>query len=138
MPHIMLVEPDNNLARALRVELIGAGFRLTIVSSFAAAVAGIRDGDSIDHIITEAVLPDGSGIVFAQDARRLGKCVFVLRKRRGRIIVYDRDGTAFFGDGRSAGRFLVAALSTMALPSPPGPANTNSRTTGRSRTAPLP
>jgi CheY-like chemotaxis protein len=118
MHHVLLVEPDDDFCLSLRTELVHVGCRLTIVGTFAEAIAAVRGVDDIDNIITDAALPDGSGLVLAQDFRKLGKPVFVLRERRGRTVVYDRDGTAFLGDRMAVGQFLAAVLLAQPEPAP--------------------
>lgn len=110
MHHVMLVEPDGDFCLSLHAELVHIGCRLTIVGTFAEAIAAVRGVDGIDPIVTDAALPDGSGLVLAQDLRKLGKAVYVIRERQGRIAVYDQDGAAFLGDRIDVGRFLAAAL----------------------------
>ena len=129
MHHVMLVEPDDDLCLSLRADLVHAGCRITIVGSVAEATAALSGLDNIDQVITEAYLPDGSGLVVAEEVRRLGKPVFVLRKRRGRIVVYDREGTVFLGDRAGVGSFLAEALlqSRSTAPVWPEPPKVNAR-----------
>jgi hypothetical protein len=110
MYHVMLVEPDDGLCLLLIDALVPTGFRMTIVRSVADATAVLSSPDDIDQIVTEAWLPDGSGLLLAQDSRRMGKRVFVLRKRRGRVVVYDGEGSVFVGDQAEIGAFLARAL----------------------------
>jgi CheY-like chemotaxis protein len=110
MPHVMLVEPEDDLCLFLGQAISEAGCRMTIVGSVAEATAALAGPDRVDQVITEAFLPDGSGLVLAQDVRRMGKPVFVLRGRRGRIVVYDRDGLVFIGDQTKVGAFIAGAL----------------------------
>jgi CheY-like chemotaxis protein len=118
MPHVMLVEPEDDLCLFLAQAISEAGCQMTIVGSFAEAAAALSGPDRVDQVITEAYLPDGSGLVLAQDVRRMGKPVFVLRGRRGRIVVYDRDGLVFIGDQTKVGAFLAGALLENQRPEP--------------------
>jgi hypothetical protein len=97
MYHVLLVEPDDDLCLNLSAAISSAGCRRTIVGSIDEAVGALTI-DQVDHLVTEALLPDGSGLALAETARRMGKLVYVLRKRRGKIAVYDREGTLFLGD----------------------------------------
>jgi CheY-like chemotaxis protein len=119
MPHVMLVEPEDDLCLFLGQAISEAGCRMTIVGSFAEATAALAGLDRIDQVITEAYLPDGSGLVLAQDVRRMDKPVYVLRGRRGRIVVYDRDGLVFIGDQTEIGAFLAGALLESQRPERP-------------------
>ena len=110
MPHVMLVEPDDDFCLSLRMAIGRAGCRVTITGSFAEASAALSSSDEIDKVVTEAWLRDGSGLVLAQHARQLGKTVFVLRKRRGRVVVFDGEIPIFVGDQAGAGAFLAQAL----------------------------
>lgn len=118
MPHVMLVEPEDDLALFLGQAISEAGCRMTIVGSFAEATAALAGADRVDQVITEAFLPDGSGLVLAQDVRRMDKPVYVLRGRRGRIVVYDREGLVFIGDQTEIGAFLAGALLENKRPEP--------------------
>jgi putative (di)nucleoside polyphosphate hydrolase len=110
MPHVMLVEPDDDFCLSLRQAISSAGCRMTIVGSVAEATAALAGPDRVDQVITEAFLPDGSGLVLAQDVRQMGKPALVLRRRRGRIVVNDRDGTVFRGGEIEVGAFLASTL----------------------------
>jgi CheY-like chemotaxis protein len=118
MPHVMLVEPEDDLCLFLGQAISEVGCRITIVGSVAEATAALAGLDRVDQVITEAFLPDGSGLVLAQDIRRMGKPVFVLRGRRGRIVVYDRDGLVFIGDQTKVGTFLAGAVLENQRPEP--------------------
>jgi CheY-like chemotaxis protein len=110
MHHVMLVEPDDDFCLFPCDAIVQAGCRMTIVGSVAEATAALSSPNAVDHVVTEAQLPDGSGLVLAQDVRRPGKSVFVLRKRRGRVVVYDRENSVFVGDQAGVGAFLAKAL----------------------------
>lgn len=114
MYHVMLVEPDDDFCLFLASAISLAACRMTIVGSVAEATAALAGLDSVDQVITEAFLPDGSGVVLAQDVRWMGKPAFVLRKRRGRTVVYDRDGSVFVGNQPSVAGFLARAVAETA------------------------
>jgi DNA-binding NarL/FixJ family response regulator len=135
MYHVMLVEPDDDFCLFLRTALSRVGCRISIVGSVTEATAALSGLDNIDQVVTEAYLPDGSGLVLAQEARMLGRPAFVLRKRRGRIVVYDREGTVFLGDRAGVCSFLVETLlehrsTALGLPELP---KVNVRERGRGR-----
>jgi CheY-like chemotaxis protein len=110
MYHVLLVEPDDEFCRFLREAMSRAGCRVTMATSATEATTALSSVEPIDQVITEAWLPDSSGLLFAQDARRTGKRVFVLRKRRGRVVVFDREGAIFVGDRAGVAAFLPKIL----------------------------
>jgi CheY-like chemotaxis protein len=75
MYHVLLVEPDDDFCLDLREAISGAGCRVTIVGSSVEATTALNNLENIDHVIVETFLPDGSGLVLAEDARRNGKAV---------------------------------------------------------------
>jgi hypothetical protein len=83
---------------------------MTIVGSVAKATAALTALGNVDQVVTEAFLSDGPGLVLAQQVRAAGRLVYVLRKRRGRIVVYDRDDAVFPRDQTEVGAFLASAL----------------------------
>jgi DNA-binding response OmpR family regulator len=109
MYHVLLVEPDDDFCLNFCAVISDACCRVTIVGSSAKAPAALERLDNVDHLVTEAFLPDGSGLVLAEEARRKGKPVHMLCKRRDRIVLYDREGTLFLG---------IVAMSRRSSPRP--------------------
>jgi DNA-binding NarL/FixJ family response regulator len=125
MNHVLLIEPDDDLCLALRQIVSDVGLRVTITGSLAEADEALAETAGIDRIITDAVLPDCSGVALAQDLLRRGKSVIVLRRRGDRIAVFDREGTVFLGDRVGVGEFIRNSLSRRAdegASAEPGPA----------------
>jgi DNA-binding NtrC family response regulator len=114
MYHVMLVVSDDDFCLFLASAICLTACRMTIVGSVAEATAALAGRDSVDQVITEAFLPDGSGFVLAQDVRRMGKPAFVLRERRGQIVVYDREASVFAGDQIAVAEFLAKSVSETA------------------------
>ena len=114
MYHVMLVEPDDDFCLFLASVICLTACRMTLVGSVAEATAALAGLDSVDQVITEAFLPDGSGLVLAQDVRQMGKPAFVLRQRCGRIVVYDREASVFVGDQTAVAGFLAKSVSETA------------------------
>jgi two-component system OmpR family response regulator len=77
MKHVLLVEDDPDV-RALLTEILDeAGFGVTDVRTFADA-RHLVDGEGIDLVVTDVVLPDGRGTELAQYAERRGLRTLVL------------------------------------------------------------
>jgi CheY-like chemotaxis protein len=110
MHQVLLVVPDKDFCCLLSAAISRAGYGTTTAGTIDEATTALAGFDRVDHLVVEAFLPDGSGLALAEEARRKGKLVHVLRKRRGRIVVYDSEGTLFIGDRSSVATFLVEAL----------------------------
>jgi DNA-binding NtrC family response regulator len=110
MSHVLLVEPDDDFCLFLRQAVCDAGRRTTITGSIAKANEVLHGRNTVDLVVTSAVLPDGSGLVLARDAAQMGKPTLVLRVSRGRIEVSDRQRVAFRGDQLAVGEFLEKTI----------------------------
>jgi CheY-like chemotaxis protein len=108
--NVLLVEPDDDFCLFLRQAVASAGCRVTITGSFSEAKEAMSAPDSVDLLITNASLPDGSGLLLALDAARIGKRVIVLRQKQGRIVVSDGERTLYRGDCVAVGSFLTQML----------------------------
>jgi DNA-binding response OmpR family regulator len=113
--NVLLVEPDDDFCLFLRQAVASAGCRATITGSFSEAKEAMTAPESVDLLITNASLPDGSGLLLALDAARIGKQVIVLRQKQDRIVVSDREGTLYRGDCVAVGRFLTQMLDQARL-----------------------
>jgi CheY-like chemotaxis protein len=109
MMNVLLVEPDDDFCLFLRQAVASAGCAVTITGSLSEAKDAMNA--SVDLLITNASLPDGSGLLLALDAARTGKQAIVLRRKRGRIVVSDREGTLCRGDCVAVGSFLTQMLA---------------------------
>jgi DNA-binding response OmpR family regulator len=77
MRHVLLVEDDPDV-RALLTEILDeAGYGVTDVRTFADA-RHLVDGEGIDLVITDVVLPDGGGTELARYAEGRGLRTLVL------------------------------------------------------------
>lgn len=111
MMNVLLVEPDDDFCLFLRQAVASAGCAVTITGSLSEAKDAMNASGSVDLLITNASLPDGSGLLLALDAARIGKQAIVLRRKRGRIVVSDREGTLCRGDCVAVGSFLTQMLA---------------------------
>jgi CheY-like chemotaxis protein len=117
MSHVLLVEPDDDFCLSLRHAVCDAHHHATITGSLAEAREALRCGThDVDLVITNTVLPDGSGLALVREAMGRGKAIFLLRANRGRIEVSDHRGVVFRGERLAAGEFLRKAM----LDGPPG------------------
>lgn len=110
MDHVLLVEADDDFCLFLRQAVADAGCRVTITGSFAEARDALWVTETIDLVITNAMLPDGSGLVLAREAVRLGKSIIVFREGRKHIEVSDWEQPLFRGDRAAVAKFLEQAV----------------------------
>jgi DNA-binding response OmpR family regulator len=111
--HVLLVEPDDDFCLFLRQAITSAGCRVTITGAFDEARDVMERAESVDFLVANAALPDGSGLVLALDAAAAGKQVVILRRKQDQIILSDRDGTICRGDGAAIAAFLEKTLAEM-------------------------
>ena len=110
MSHVLLVEPDDDFCLFLSKAISGADCHISITGSNAGAREILDSSERLECVVTDAHLPDGSGLLLARDAVQMGKQVFVLRPSRGRIEVCDRQGIVFKGSQFDVGTFLKKAV----------------------------
>ena len=111
MPHVLLVEPDDDLCLFLRFAIAGVGCRVTIAGSRAEAKEILGGEEPVDVAVTSMNLPDGSGLSLACETARKVKRTFLLRSSRGRFEVTDVHGVVFRGDRSAVGAFLSKVIS---------------------------
>jgi PAS domain S-box-containing protein len=76
---ILLVEDEPAVLAVTRRVLIDAGYRVVAVGSVAEARTMIeRQGDQIDLVLSDVVMPEGGGITLATELREAGRTVPVL------------------------------------------------------------
>lgn len=114
MKHVLLVEDDPDV-RALLTEILDeAGFGVTDVRTFADA-RHLVDGEGIDLVVTDVVLPDGRGTELARYAERRGLRTLVLTgnvDRMQEMALRDRDYLAKPFRGKELLERVRACLGT--------------------------
>ena len=82
--HVLLVEADAELARALTDELVGTGFRVTLAASAVETDARMH-ADWPDLVLLDLILPDSDGLVLVARLRaRNAPPILVLSRSRRR------------------------------------------------------
>lgn len=76
-PHLLLVEDETNIAQALLFNLELEGYRVTHVSTGAAALA-IFAGERCDLVVLDLMLPDSHGIDICRQMRQKDKRLPIL------------------------------------------------------------
>jgi response regulator RpfG family c-di-GMP phosphodiesterase len=110
MSHVLLIEPDDDFCLFLWRAISTAGCRMTITGSIAEASEVLQGQDTVDLVVANAVLPDGSGLALTRGAAHMGKAAFVLRASRGRIEVRDQQHVVFRGDQVTVADFLERTI----------------------------
>jgi DNA-binding response OmpR family regulator len=108
---VLLVEPDDDLCLSLRQVILTAGCRIEITGSFAEAADVMQSRENFDFLVTNASLPDGSGLQLAEAAARLGRRCIVIRRARTRMLLTDGTEALFRGEEASAIEALEQFLS---------------------------
>jgi len=71
MPRILLVEDDVNVRALMEQVLLGGGYQIDPVPT-AAQARMLLAGGGYDLVLTDGLLPDGTGIHIAEEAERQG------------------------------------------------------------------
>src|SRR3954451_7316785 len=71
MPRILLVEDDVNVRALMEQVLLGGGYQIDPVPT-AAQARMLLAGGGYDLVLTDGLLPDGTGIHIADEAERQG------------------------------------------------------------------
>jgi DNA-binding response OmpR family regulator len=82
MGRILLVEDDNDIRPLLEQLLLGDGYAVDVAATAATARAFIG-ANAYDLVLTDGVLPDGSGIEIADRVKRRGMKAIVLTGHPG-------------------------------------------------------
>ena len=71
MPHVLIVEDNENVTSALQILLESAQWRVSVANSIAAALQSSRD-DPPEVALLDLTLPDGDGLTLAAPLRSAG------------------------------------------------------------------
>ena|SRR5665213_3350419 len=74
---ILVIDDDSDIRDVLAQFLHGAGYQVDAVGTAAAALSQI-EGQTYDLVVTDAKLPDGSGVAIADLAKARGMAAVIL------------------------------------------------------------
>jgi two-component system OmpR family response regulator len=73
LPHILIVEDEEHLARGIQFNLEAEGYEVTVVGNGTAAVEKVEgDPESVDLVILDLMLPGMSGYAVCERLREMG------------------------------------------------------------------
>jgi DNA-binding response OmpR family regulator len=94
MPRILLVEDDADVRVLMEHVLIGERYEVDPIGTVAGALT-LLARKHFDLVLADVVLPDGTGLAIAHEARRRGIPAIIITAYAFRLAKYDLAGFAF-------------------------------------------